>query len=73
VENAAARLRLRWKSTRGDLQERGVPVGVLEAVDPLVEGGTRAAVEAFLRRSAEAGSDEETRSESPAGGSPERA
>ena len=39
VENAGARLELRWKSTRGDLQERGVPVGVLAAVDPLVEGG----------------------------------
>jgi Bacterial archaeo-eukaryotic release factor family 2 len=39
VENAGARLELRWKSTRADLQEREVPVGVLEAVDPLVEGG----------------------------------
>jgi hypothetical protein len=39
VENAAARLELRWKNTRGDLQEREVPVGVLEAADPLVEGG----------------------------------
>jgi Bacterial archaeo-eukaryotic release factor family 2 len=39
VENAASRLEVRWKSTRGDLQERGVPIGVLEAVDPLVEGG----------------------------------
>ena len=39
VENAASRLDLRWKSTRGDLQEQEVPIGVLEAVDPLVEGG----------------------------------
>jgi peptide subunit release factor 1 (eRF1) len=39
VEHAAQRLELRWKSARNDLQERGVPVGVLEAVDPLVEGG----------------------------------
>ena len=39
VENAAQRLELRWKSTRAGLQEREVPVGVLEAVDPLVEGG----------------------------------
>ena len=39
VENAGARLELRWKSTRADLQEREVPVGVLEAVAPLVEGG----------------------------------
>jgi len=39
VENAAQRLEVRWKSARGDLQERGVPIGVLEAVDPLVEGG----------------------------------
>ena len=39
VENAASRLELRWKSARGDLQERGVPLDVLEAADPLVEGG----------------------------------
>src|SRR5215218_8900515 len=39
VENAAQRLEVRWKSARGELQERGVPIGVLEAVDPLVEGG----------------------------------
>ena len=39
VENAGARLELRGTSTRADLQERGVPVGVLEAADPLVEGG----------------------------------
>ena len=39
VENAASRLDLRWKSARGDLQEQEVPIGVLEAVDPLVEGG----------------------------------
>jgi Bacterial archaeo-eukaryotic release factor family 2 len=39
VENAAQRLELRWKSTRGDLQEREVPLEVLEAVAPLVEGG----------------------------------
>jgi hypothetical protein len=39
VENAAQRLELRWKSTRNDLQEREVPLEVLEAVDPLVEGG----------------------------------
>jgi Bacterial archaeo-eukaryotic release factor family 2 len=38
VENAAQRLELRWKSARGDLQERGVPKEVLDAVDPLVEG-----------------------------------
>jgi hypothetical protein len=41
VENAASRLELRWKSTRGDLQEQEVPIAVLEAVDPLVEGGHR--------------------------------
>jgi hypothetical protein len=39
VENAAQRLELRWKSARNDLQEREVPLEVLEAVDPLVEGG----------------------------------
>jgi Bacterial archaeo-eukaryotic release factor family 2 len=39
VENAAQRLELRWKGARGDLQERGVPLDVLEAADPLVEGG----------------------------------
>jgi Bacterial archaeo-eukaryotic release factor family 2 len=43
VENAAQRLELRWKSARGDLQERGVPIGVLAAVGPLVEGGHAAA------------------------------
>ena len=39
AENAAQRLELRWKSARNDLQEQEVPIGVLEAVDPLVEGG----------------------------------
>jgi len=39
VENAGPRLELRWKSARGGLQEQGVPLGVLEAVDPLVESG----------------------------------
>jgi Bacterial archaeo-eukaryotic release factor family 2 len=39
VENAAARLELRWKSTRGELQQQGVPLEVLEAVDPLIAGG----------------------------------
>ena len=39
VENAAARLEVRWKTARGDLQEQEVPLEVLEAADPLVEGG----------------------------------
>lgn len=39
VENAAARLEVRWKTARGDLQEREVPLEVLEAADPLIEGG----------------------------------
>jgi Bacterial archaeo-eukaryotic release factor family 2 len=39
VENAAARLEVRWKTARGDLQEQEVPLEVLEAADPLIEGG----------------------------------
>ena len=39
VENAAARLEVRWKTARGDLQEQEVPLAVLEAAGPLIEGG----------------------------------
>ncbi len=38
LENAGPRVELRWKNVRGELLERGVPEGLLEAVDPLVEG-----------------------------------
>ncbi|HZD73300.1 MAG TPA: Vms1/Ankzf1 family peptidyl-tRNA hydrolase [Actinomycetota bacterium] len=38
VENAGPRLELRWKNTRTELLDRGVPKPLLEAVDPLVEG-----------------------------------
>jgi hypothetical protein len=38
VENAGARVELRWKNVRADLQREGAPEGVLAAVDPLVEG-----------------------------------
>jgi Bacterial archaeo-eukaryotic release factor family 2 len=39
VENAAARLEVRWKTTRRDLQEQEVPLEVLETADPLIEDG----------------------------------
>jgi hypothetical protein len=38
VENAGARVELRWKNVRADLLRQGVPEGLLATVDPLVEG-----------------------------------
>jgi Bacterial archaeo-eukaryotic release factor family 2 len=38
VEDAARELDTRWRSTRRDLVEDGVPESVLEEVDPLVDG-----------------------------------
>jgi hypothetical protein len=39
VENAGAMVELRWKSTRSELLDQGVPEALLEAIDPLVGGG----------------------------------
>jgi hypothetical protein len=53
VENAGARVELRWKNGRSELLDRGVPEQLLEAVDPLVEGshagGATLAVVASMR------------------------
>jgi Bacterial archaeo-eukaryotic release factor family 2 len=38
VENAGQLVQLRWKNARSDLLEQGVPEGLLENVDPMVEG-----------------------------------
>jgi hypothetical protein len=38
VENAASMVELRWKSTRSELLDQGVPEALLEAIDPLVDG-----------------------------------
>jgi Bacterial archaeo-eukaryotic release factor family 2 len=38
VEQAAARVALRWKNLRGELLEAGVPEATLAGIDPLVEG-----------------------------------
>jgi hypothetical protein len=38
VENAAAKVEVRWKTTRTELLERGATEHLLEAIDPLVEG-----------------------------------
>jgi hypothetical protein len=38
VEDAAREERIRWRGTRRDLLELGVPEGVLDEIDPLVEG-----------------------------------
>jgi Bacterial archaeo-eukaryotic release factor family 2 len=42
VENAGQRVELRWKNTRSELLDEGVPERLLEAIDPLVEGSQTA-------------------------------
>jgi hypothetical protein len=45
LENAAAVVAVRWKSTRSELLGRGVPEELLAVVDPLVEGSHTAGAE----------------------------